>query len=173
MTDIFLEVFRAAMIGVIVWVLFRKQHHTDLSQIDGWRNLTAGFVFIFFGALIDITDNFQSLNHLVIIGDTPAQALLEKVVGYSFGFTLLAFGVIKWLPKIIEKHELTIKNLQQANKELKVLSGLLPICASCKKIRNEAEFWMEIEAYIQAHSEAEFTHGICPECTKKLYPEFT
>jgi len=55
---------------------------------------------------------------------------------------------------------------------VKKLSGMLPICASCKKIRDDKGYWTQIEAYIRDHSEAEFSHGICPECMKKLYPEF-
>lgn len=54
---------------------------------------------------------------------------------------------------------------------LKTLSGLLPICASCKKIRDDRGYWNQIEGYIRDHSEAEFSHGICPECAKRLYPE--
>lgn len=62
--------------------------------------------------------------------------------------------------------------LKKAMAEVKVLSGLLPICSSCKKIRNEEGGWNSIEAYIHKHSEAKFSHGICPECLKKLYPDF-
>ncbi len=60
--------------------------------------------------------------------------------------------------------------LQQALREVKVLRGLIPICASCKKIRNDGGFWQQIEEYIGEHSEAEFSHGICQPCLKKLYP---
>jgi len=52
-----------------------------------------------------------------------------------------------------------------------VLGGFLPICANCKKIRNNDDTWVPIEEYIGEHSEAEFSHGICPECAKMLYPE--
>ena len=52
------------------------------------------------------------------------------------------------------------------------ISGMLPICANCKKIRDDKGYWNQIEAYIGDHSEAEFSHGICPDCAKKLYPEF-
>ena len=62
--------------------------------------------------------------------------------------------------------------LRQALSEVKDLSGLLPICSSCKKIRDDEGYWNQIESYIKEHSEAGFTHGICPECMKKLYPEF-
>lgn len=62
------------------------------------------------------------------------------------------------------------EELQQALKEVKVLRGLIPICASCKKIRNDGGFWQQIEEYLGEHSEAEFSHGLCQPCIKKLYP---
>ena len=64
----------------------------------------------------------------------------------------------------------TVKKLQKALADIKRLQGLIPICSQCKKIRDDKGFWNQIEAYIQDHSEAEFSHGICPECSKKLYP---
>ena len=63
------------------------------------------------------------------------------------------------------------KELRAALAEVKQLSGLLPICASCKKIRDDKGYWNQIEGYIQEHSEAVFSHGICPDCMKKLYPD--
>jgi len=62
------------------------------------------------------------------------------------------------------------EELQQALKEVKVLRGLIPICASCKKIRNDGGFWQQLEEYLGEHSEAEFSHGLCQPCIKKLYP---
>ncbi|MBI5248725.1 MAG: response regulator [Desulfomonile tiedjei] len=70
-----------------------------------------------------------------------------------------------------EKERL-ITELQQALVEVKKLSGLLPICASCKRIRDDKGYWRQIEAYIRDHSEADFSHGICPKCVKEFYPEF-
>lgn len=71
-------------------------------------------------------------------------------------------------------HELELRrsndNLQRALKEVKVLRGLIPICASCKKIRNDGGFWQQLEEYLGEHSEAEFSHGLCQPCIKKLYP---
>lgn len=55
--------------------------------------------------------------------------------------------------------------------EVKVLSGFLPICASCKNIRDDKGYWKQIESYISHHSEAQFSHSICPDCAKRLYPE--
>jgi len=62
------------------------------------------------------------------------------------------------------------QELEQALKEVKVLRGFIPICASCKKIRNDQGYWQLVEAYIREHSEAEFSHGICPDCIKKFFP---
>jgi CheY-like chemotaxis protein len=68
--------------------------------------------------------------------------------------------------------ELLRKNdeLQRALQEVKVLRGLIPICASCKNIRNDSGFWQQLEDYLREHSEAEFSHGLCQPCVKKLYP---
>jgi len=74
--------------------------------------------------------------------------------------------------KLIEKErEELIAELSKAINEIKHLRGILPICASCKKIRNDKGAWIQIESYIREHSEAEFTHSICPECFKKLYAD--
>jgi hypothetical protein len=60
--------------------------------------------------------------------------------------------------------------LQEALSKVRQLSGMLPICASCKKVRDDQGYWTQIEAYISQHSEAEFSHGICPDCGDNLYP---
>lgn len=70
-----------------------------------------------------------------------------------------------------ELHQL-ITRLKQSLAKVRQLSGLLPICASCKKIRDDKGYWNQIEEYIRHHSEAEFSHGICPECSRKLYPQY-
>ena len=62
-----------------------------------------------------------------------------------------------------------IKKLQETLSELKTLGGLLPICASCKKIRDDKGYWNQIDTYIQEHSDATFSHSICPECSDNLY----
>ena len=67
--------------------------------------------------------------------------------------------------ELVERH----RQLEQALKEVKVLRGLIPICFSCKKIRDDQGYWHTIEAYIQAHSEVDFSHGLCPECMDKRF----
>ncbi len=65
------------------------------------------------------------------------------------------------------------QNLEKAMREIKSLSGLIPICCSCKNVRNDEGYWEQVETYVKNRSSAEFSHGICPECYKKLYPELT
>ena len=63
-------------------------------------------------------------------------------------------------------------DLQEALARVKLLSGLLPICASCKNIRDEEGCWHQIEAYVRDHSEANFSHSVCPKCARALYPDY-
>ena len=66
---------------------------------------------------------------------------------------------------------MTEKKLEKAIDDVKVLSGLIPICSSCKNIRDDAGYWNQIEAYIDEHSEAKFSHGLCPDCSDKFLKE--
>jgi PAS domain S-box-containing protein len=69
------------------------------------------------------------------------------------------------------ERERLIQKLQQALSEVKTLRGFLPICAACKKIRDDKGYWNQIESYLRDHSEANFSHGICPQCARRLYPD--
>ena len=73
--------------------------------------------------------------------------------------------------KAEKEKEKIIAELQEMMAKIKTLSGMLPICSHCKKIRDDKGYWSQIESYIRNHSEAEFSHSICPECAKKLYPD--
>jgi PAS domain S-box-containing protein len=73
--------------------------------------------------------------------------------------------------KFEHDREKMITELRDALSEVKALSGLLPICSSCKKIRDDQGYWTQVETYISKHSEAVFTHGLCPDCTKEYFPE--
>ena len=70
------------------------------------------------------------------------------------------------------EREHLISELKDALAEVKTLSGLLPICSFCKKIRDDKGYWNQLESYIRDHSEAEFSHSVCRDCAKKHYPEF-
>ena len=70
------------------------------------------------------------------------------------------------------ERESVIQELQSAIEQIKTLKGIVPICCNCKKIRNDKGYWEKVEAYVARHTEAQFSHGICPDCEKKLYSRF-
>jgi hypothetical protein len=72
--------------------------------------------------------------------------------------------------KLEKERENLIFDLTDALFKVKALSGLLPICASCKKIRDDNGYWKQVDEYIREHSDADFTHGICPECAEREFP---
>ncbi len=74
--------------------------------------------------------------------------------------------------RLISEKEQLIAELQKALKEIKTLKGLIPICMFCKKIRNDEQYWERLEEYFHKRTDARFSHGICPDCAKKHYPEF-
>lgn len=71
-----------------------------------------------------------------------------------------------------EKLKLLLSDLQKELEEIKTLKGIVPICANCKKIRDDEGYWEQVESYLAKHTEAKFSHGICPDCMRQLYPEF-
>jgi len=87
-------------------------------------------------------------------------------------YTRAIFRDITERKKVEEEREHLIKELKQTLAEVRTLSGLLPICAWCKQLRNDKGYWESVEQYIEAHSEAEFTHSICPDCMKKNFPNY-
>lgn len=114
---------------------------------------------------------------LIILGYyySPPGGELWKVL-FNRSLSLLSIWVtaiaIVQKKRSEQKREEAIADREKALQEVKILQGILPICSSCKKIRDEKGSWKRIELYIRENSEADFSHGICPECVKKLYPEF-
>ena len=78
---------------------------------------------------------------------------------------------LKIINPLIQRLSDTVKELQDALAKVNQLSWLLPICASCKKIRNDKGYWEQIEVYVRDHSEADFSHGLCPDCLEKCRSE--
>ena len=97
-------------------------------------------------------------------------SMANRITGIlgGWGVTLL----LMWRRQAEEEKRKLIVELQDALTEVKQLSGLLPICATCKKIRDDKGYWNQLEVYIRDHSGVEFSHGICPECEKKAREEF-
>ena len=95
-------------------------------------------------------------------------SLIKDETGKIVGISKIARDISERQRAKAELERL-VRDLMDALAQVKTMKGLLPICASCKKIRSDENYWQTIETYIEKHSEASFTHGICPDCAQKLY----
>lgn len=119
----------------------------------------------------DITNRKNQMDRLV---SRSSYVLFSLALGLLLAVVILLIKENKAITerqRAEEKQKDLILELQKALAEVKTLSGMLPICASCKNVRDDKGYWKQIESYLSEHSEAKFSHGICPECAKKLYPE--
>jgi signal transduction histidine kinase len=132
----------------------------------------------------------DDVDQLILAETENMKKTLKKQRMYSFSIaafailisTLILIRFEKQISQLIYSHEKNIENytnnlLKEKEKtelalaEIKQLKGMLPICSNCKKIRDDKGYWNHLELYIEEHADASFSHGICPECIKKLYPE--
>ena len=115
---------------------------------------------------------------VIFLSGSSDQAVLDRAkISEPYGYLIKPVNKLELnamiqitLYKVKVEHERAdlLLKLQDALEEIKVLHGMLPICACCKKIRDDSGYWHQIESYIAKHSEANFTHGVCPECKEKL-----
>jgi integral membrane sensor domain MASE1 len=107
------------------------------------------------------------------VARTPNESLLllQAFMGVTAVMTMTLAAVVSERSRTELQREALIHELEQAFNKVKTLKGLLPICAGCKKIRDDQGHWGDLESYVRKHSEADFTHGICPSCAQRLYPE--
>lgn len=129
-----------------------------ISIIDISKNDTEEFV----------VNNKDGLKMIVEVSASNVTDTSGIIVG-----RMASFVNITKRKEIEADRENLISKLQDAIDKIKVLKGIIPICANCKKIRDDKGYWNQIESYIKQHSEADFSHGICPDCLRELYPEFS
>ena len=140
-------------------------HRKITGLLDGKnRLLTAAFMWVASWLLL------RTVLTVSLEGDIHNFMFAGAMQGFSIvvgevGHITIAIGLI-----IVNAQRLE-KDLVKADEEIKILRGFLPICSHCKKIRDDAGCWNQIESYISEHSDARFSHGICPDCAKKLYPD--
>lgn len=99
------------------------------------------------------------------------QAVIETYLREQVCLSLGTVTIVSKEMEAEEEREKLVMRLKEALANVKTLQGLLPICASCKKIRDDKGYWNQIETYFQEHSNLVFSHSVCPECIKRLYPE--
>jgi two-component system cell cycle sensor histidine kinase/response regulator CckA len=157
--------------------------HRDAESLEG-QKMAVDVVEIY----VPLISGGQVLGAFEIYYDITARKIqLDKllsrssVIVFTLAFilsTVIVLLLFKENKTSVERkraeaeREKLIKELQDAIARINKLNGLLPICAHCKKIRDDKGYWNQIESYIREHSEAEFSHGICPDCAQELYPEF-
>ncbi|MCZ6481640.1 MAG: PAS-domain containing protein, partial [Alphaproteobacteria bacterium] len=124
MTDIVLESVRVVIVLCLVLYLWHAGREKLPPGRKGWRLILGGFSLLLLGSIFDVTDNFESLNRFVIIGDTEAEAFLEKVVGYLGGFVLLAVGLVRWVPSV-RQLSIEVAARKKAEQEIAEKSAVL------------------------------------------------
>ena len=105
------------------------------------------------------------MSHLAI---SPIKGASGKLMGAS----AIAYDITE-RKKIEDERTKMIDQLNDTLSKVKTLSGLLPICARCKKIRDDKGYWQKLETFVHEHSNAEFSHSMCPDCMERLYPDFS
>ncbi len=146
---------------------------------------TNGIAQRFTGYVYAANALFLLIFYILIVSSTSYPEFYLNLGGFAIGLYLwsfvfvfgFTFGMIMMISEKLEgklkRAETDLRfekqNLQKTLSEVKTLRGFLPICASCKKIRDDKGYWNQIEGYIQKHSEAQFSHGMCPECSYELY----
>jgi PAS domain S-box-containing protein len=96
---------------------------------------------------------------------------IKDADGKVIGISSLAYNITE-RKQLEDERKKMIQQLNETLSRVKTLSGLLPICASCKKVRDDHGYWQKLEIFVHEHSEAEFSHSICPDCMETLYPQF-
>ncbi len=142
-------------------------------SVQGQRDLLvlliAALLVFFFSAEVDL---FEKVH---LIADRHEGLEIDELF-ITAGFLLVGLA---WYSLRRRREAVTLslqlarrtEELEKALAEIRVLKGILPICSSCKKIRDEQGVWRQLESYISQHSNAEFSHGLCPDCIRKLYPD--
>jgi len=139
-------------------------------SIMGGTLLSRLFISLFACPFLYLYLTWQNKKMGMMIENRPVLAILKEVAEIRLELSL-AQQEIERRKQVEMENEGLIRELQQALSEVRTLRGFVPICANCKKIRDDEGYWQQIEKYIQERSEARFSHGICPDCADLLYPE--
>jgi hypothetical protein len=155
-----------------------------LSDRTSFTPYFTGLFFAFVGIFTTAGVGFKksllamlaNLFFFEIVVGVLAPVTTELLVVYNFFLPgiILVFAYAGYLIERVARDNYVFSaRLLDSLSQVKMLSGLLPICSACKKIRDDKGYWSQIESYIRSHSEADFSHGLCPGCADELYPEIS
>jgi PAS domain S-box-containing protein len=139
-------------------------------RIGSWKK--AGLLDMALSAIEENTEKHQEVSVTTTFGRhiTINYHFIPFTVADQKYLLLIASDVTEQKRAEVAQEKL-VEELQKALSDIRTLQGIIPICASCQKIRDDKGYWEQIESYIKKHSEADFSHAICPDCAKKLYPD--
>lgn len=162
------------VVVAMAYLLFHRASKADKTLLYrgmGWMCLAFGVIFILRSSVLFFDRSIGMFTHEAL----HSFYLLAIVViesAWAMGFLMMNSKRMEDdLLQSQDELSHTITKLEKSLTEVKTLSGLLPICAHCKKVRDDQGYWKQIEEYISERSDADFSHGICPECARKLYPQ--
>jgi PAS domain S-box-containing protein len=161
MLDVALESVRTAVLLGIVGYLWHVGRDSFDQTKKGWSLVIGGFVLLLFGSLLDISDNFEGLNFLIVVGDTEVEAILEKLVGFLGGFVMIAVGLLLWVPSV-QRLNLEISERKEAEEALRTSEERLRQAAELAKIGYYV--WDAVEDRCQFCSDEHARiYGLTPE----------
>jgi AmiR/NasT family two-component response regulator len=152
---ILMDVEMPHMDGIEATRLIQESHPTPVVMLTAYET----------SELVNLASQAGAGAYLI---KPPRQTDVERAIV----ITMARFDDMIELRRLNAELLLRNEELQAAMAKIKTLSGLLPICAGCKKIRDDGGYWQDIAVYIRDHSEAEFSHGLCPDCAKEFFPDF-
>ena len=166
--------FEIVMANDSYWAIWGKPEHEAVKCYEHRPGETChtndcALIQVLNGAMEYVGESKKEYNaqtHHFIVTARPFYDSTQKIAGI-----IESFQDITEIRRLETEKVHLIKQLRSSLEKVKQLKGFIPICASCKKIRDDKGYWNQIESYIRKHSEAEFSHGICPDCVKKLYPD--
>lgn len=148
-----------------------KMKFSDVITPESSKKFTINFpLFLVSGHMHDLEFEFIRKDGTIFPGLLSSMAVKDRDGNFMMSNSVV-YDMTERKKSEDERKKLD-KELSEAHAKVKALGELVPICASCKRIRNDKGFWDSVEMYIHEHSGAEFTHSLCPDCFKKLYPEF-
>ena len=153
-----------------------EPHRFPINKLTRRLVLELGLILFLSVVVFVIAAEIDLLERLVAISRHHEKWEIDEIIAVAL-FMVFALAVfsIRRLIEIRRANAVLLasySDLQKALVKIKELKGIIPICSGCKKIRDDGGYWHQVESYIETHTRAEFTHGICPDCTKRLYPDY-
>lgn len=153
-----------AVIAFSLLSAYRLLHPTSQEMLSYTRN--CAYMYLAFAGMV-LLRSF----HIATSRDLNADYLSSSGIEPMFFVIFQAVFIFITYFVLVMVNKRLLEDKEKALSEVRILSGMLPICASCKNVRDDQGYWKQIEEYLQTHSEAVFSHSICPDCAKNLYPE--